>query len=33
MSPGCSYQDPKKLRITSVDLAGLLLDTLSTIES
>ena len=33
MSPDYSYQDPKKPRITSVDLPGLLLDTLSMIES
>ena len=33
MSAGCSYQNPKQLKVTSVDLPGLLLDILTMIES
>ena len=33
MSAGCSYQNPKQLKVTSVDLPGLLLDILTMTES
>ena len=33
MSSGCSYQDPKQPKVTSVEFAGSLLDILTIIES